>query len=160
MGTDINLINKHFILSYQSQKIIFILLIIFIISLNIYNYYFIRRSLEETHNQLMNIDEIILSEQEVSEIRWLNRNLIRFNINNWYNIFEDLLSDIAEINSIYFSGDNWEIRGDLIGIENYEILYERINELSLLNFDININRVGSLQSSSFLLQINIGDIGE
>lgn len=160
MGTDINLINKHFILSYQSQKIIFILLIIFIISLNIYNYYFIRRSLEETHYQLMNIDEIILSEQEVSEIRWLNRNLIRFNINNWYNIFEDLLSDIAEINSIYFSGDNWEIRGDLIGIENYEILYERINELSLLNFDININRVGSLQSSSFLLQINIGDIGE
>lgn len=160
MGTDINLINKHFILSYQSQKIIFILLIIFIISLNIYNYYFIRRSLEETHNQLMNIDEIILSEQEVSEIRWLNRNLIRFNINNWYNIFEDLLSDIAEINSLYFSGDNWEIRGDLIGIENYEILYERINELSLLNFDININRVGSLQSSSFLLQINIGDIGE
>ncbi|MGM0413912.1 MAG: hypothetical protein ACQEQP_01870 [Bacillota bacterium] len=108
----------------------------------------------------MNIDEIILSEQEVSEIRWLNRNLIRFNINNWYNIFEDLLSDIAEINSLYFSGDNWEIRGDLIGIENYEILYERINELSLLNFDININRVGSLQSSSFLLQINIGDIGE
>lgn len=160
MGADINLINKHFILNYQSQKAIFILLVIFIISLNIYNYYFIRSSLGQTHNQLMNIEEIILSEQEVSEINWLNRNLIRFNINNWYNIFQDLLSDIADINSIYFSENSWEIRGDLIDIENYQTLYERINELSLLNFEINFNRVGSLQNSSFLLQINIGDASE
>ncbi len=157
MEIDINLINKNFILDYQYQKPIFIFLIILIIGLNFYSLYFIKRPIEESYKELNNIDKFILSEQELFEIDWLNRNLVNFNINNWYNIIEDLIGDIGYINSIHFIDNAWEIRGDLLGIENYQILYERINELRSLNFDIKFNRVGSLQNSSFLLHMKIGD---
>ena len=157
MGTDINLISGHFILNYRYQKVLYIFLIILIIGLNLYVYNYINKPLNSSYNQLIDIDKIILSKEEISEINWLNKNLVMFNINGYYNIFEDLLGDIAWIDSIFFIDGRWEIRGELKGIEKYQVLHERINELRMLNFNINLNRVGSLQNSSFLLQIHTGD---
>ncbi len=160
METDINLLNQYFILDHQYQRVISIFLIIFIIGLNLYSFYFIRIPLDESFYQLDNIEKIFFSEQEMIEKEWLNRNLIKFNIKSWHNILEDLLSDIAYINSIHFFDDKWEVRGELNDIESYQVLYERVNELRLLNFNINFNRVGPLQSSSFLLFIKAGDFSE
>ena len=157
METDINLINKYFILNYNYQRMIFICLIFLVISLSLFNLYFFKKPLTESSKQLNNMSKIILEEDDILEINWLNKNLISFNINSWHNIIEDLIGDIAFINSIHFINKSWEIRGELISIEDYQILYTRINELRQLNFKVNINRVGSLQNSSFLLQLKAGD---
>ena len=157
MVTDINLISRHFLLNYRYQKLFYILLIILILGLNLYVYYYINKPLNSRYNQLLDIDKIILSEEEIFEIDWLNKNLVTFNINGYYNIFEDLLGDIAWVDSIFFINGKWEIRGELKGIEKYQVLHERINELRMLNYNINLNRVGSLQNSSFLMQFQTGD---
>lgn len=157
MVTDINLISRHFLLNYRYQKLFYIFLIILILGLNLYVYYYINKPLNSRYNQLLDIDKIILSEEEIFEIDWLNKNLVTFNINGYYNIFEDLLGDIAWVDSIFFINGKWEIRGELKGIEKYQVLHERINELRMLNYNINLNRVGSLQNSSFLMQFQTGD---
>lgn len=157
METKINLISRYFILNYHYQRMIFICLIILIISLNLFNFYFIRKPLAESYRQFNNIGEIVLKENNLFEINWLNKNLVSFNINNWHNIIEDLIGDIAYINSIHFIDNTWEISGELIRIEDYQILYTRINELRQLDFKVSINRIGLLQNSSFLLQLKSGD---
>ena len=157
MVTDINLISRHFLLNYRYQKLFYIFLIILILGLNLYVYYYINKPLNSRYNQLLDIDKIILSEEEIFEIDWLNKNLVTFNINGYYNIFEDLLGDIAWVDSIFFINGKWEIRGELKGIEKYQVLHERINELRMLNYNINLNRVGSLQNSSFLMKFQTGD---
>ncbi len=158
MGSDINLINKYFILNYYYQKKIFICLIVLILFLNLFSFYFVKKPLEEAFIQLDNMDKIIFNEDDLFEVNWLNKNLVNFNINNWHNIIEDLIGDIAYVNSIHFIDDTWEVRGELIRIEDYQILYNRINEFRRLNLNININRLGSLHNSSFLLQMESGDI--
>lgn len=158
MGSDINLINKYFILNYYYQKKIFICLIVLILFLNLFSFYFVKKPLEEAFIQLDNMDKIIFNEDDLFEVNWLNKNLVNFNINNWHNIIEDLIGDIAYINSIHLIDDTWEVRGELIRIEDYQILYNRINEFRRLNLNININRLGSLHNSSFLLQMESGDI--
>ncbi|MFW5873230.1 MAG: hypothetical protein ACOCVD_00965 [Bacillota bacterium] len=126
--------------------------------MNLFSFYFVKKPLEEAFIQLDNMDKIIFNEDDLFEVNWLNKNLVNFNINNWHNIIEDLIGDIAYVNSIHFIDDTWEVRGELIRIEDYQILYNRINEFRRLNLNININRLGSLHNSSFLLQMESGDI--